>query len=167
MKQCKVCLVEKPQQDFENSRCCKECFAKRSEYWRQHRKNYLKSYSKSDKFKQSVASYQAKKKAEDPDAWRARNKLARYNMTLEDYGRILEAQKGLCGICERDIRQKNHIDHCHETGEIRGLLCHVCNQGLGAFADSIPGLEAAIEYLKRAEANPTGLKKKTNIGKRF
>lgn len=167
MRLCKECQTEKPVEEFQNSRCCKICFEKRQAYWREHRRNYLKTYTKSEKFKKANAEYQARKKAEDPEAWRARNKLWRYNMTLEHYRKMLEDQKGLCGICERDITQKNHIDHCHETGEVRGLLCHVCNQGLGAFNDSIPGLEAAIEYLRKAEANPSGIKKNTNIGKRF
>ena len=40
------------------------------------------------------------------------------------------------------------VDHCHVTGKIRGLLCHQCNVGLGAFKDSIENLECASEYLK-------------------
>lgn len=56
-----------------------------------------------------------------------------------------------CGICGSDgqTNQKGlHIDHCHGSGKIRGVLCHYCNTGLGAFNDDPNRLRRAMEYLK-------------------
>lgn len=60
-------------------------------------------------------------------------------------------QNGLCVICNSAFSEQNpsHLDHCHDTGTIRGLLCRSCNWGLGDFKDNIELLESAITYLKR------------------
>lgn len=60
-------------------------------------------------------------------------------------------QNGLCAICNSTLTDGNpsHLDHCHDTGTIRGLLCRHCNWGLGDFKDNIEYLESAIAYLKR------------------
>jgi len=75
-----------------------------------------------------------------------------YGLSREDYARMLAEQGGMCAICkatEPGGRSANfHIDHCHTTGKIRGLLCCRCNQGLGAFRDNVEILKAATEYLQ-------------------
>jgi hypothetical protein len=54
----------------------------------------------------------------------------------------------LCAICRQpSVGQRLSIDHCHETGIVRGLLCSPCNLGLGSFRDSVERLESAIRYL--------------------
>lgn len=72
----------------------------------------------------------------------------------EEYARLLAAQGGTCAICrEPNIRhgqKRLHVDHDHETGCIRGLLCYKCNVGLGNFNDNSFRLEAAIAYLRRS-----------------
>ena len=75
------------------------------------------------------------------------------------YKTTLKKQAGVCAICGGDNRQKNgkysgtikkmHMDHDHETGKVRGLLCQMCNQGLGSFKDNPKTLTAAINYLKQ------------------
>jgi len=70
---------------------------------------------------------------------------ARYNLTPEQYSDLLNKQNGVCAVCQEE--KKLHIDHCHETGKVRGLLCPECNHGLGNFKDSIKLLENAIGYL--------------------
>jgi hypothetical protein len=65
---------------------------------------------------------------------------------------LLKKSNGLCNICgvHESVMAKNHsIDHCHETGEIRGILCTNCNYLLGAVEDSIETLQKAIEYLNK------------------
>ena len=73
-----------------------------------------------------------------------------YGLTLEAFAALLEAQGGRCAICQsEDPRARNwHVDHCHESEEVRGVLCGPCNTGLGHFGDDPERLESAIQYLK-------------------
>lgn len=78
----------------------------------------------------------------------------KFGITLEDYDRMLESQGGRCAICGTDTptghgakHGRFSVDHDHETGEVRGLLCHDCNIGLGGFRDNIYFIEKAIYYL--------------------
>jgi hypothetical protein len=83
-----------------------------------------------------------------------------YKMTLEEYDALLSAQQSGCAICgggphggRSDARKKwLSVDHCHDTGRVRGLLCDNCNIGLGKFKENSALLQAAIEYLARAAA---------------
>lgn len=68
------------------------------------------------------------------------------SFTREDYQRLLDQQGGACAICERECELV--VDHCHQTGVVRGLLCGACNSGLGMLGDDLPSLEAALAYLK-------------------
>lgn len=57
-----------------------------------------------------------------------------------------------CDICGREVSGRGrHVDHDHETGEVRGVLCLNCNLALGHFNDSIENLARAIEYLERSK----------------
>lgn len=74
----------------------------------------------------------------------------KYGITLEDYWRIFEIQLGTCAICntsEQNGKGMFHVDHCHKSGEVRGLLCAKCNLLLGHAADDTRILESAIRYL--------------------
>lgn len=78
----------------------------------------------------------------------------KFGITLDDYDKMLEAQEGRCAICNtKDLtgHGKKHgrfsVDHDHVTGEVRGLLCHPCNVGLGSFKDNTEFMMNAIRYL--------------------
>jgi len=61
-----------------------------------------------------------------------------YKISLEEYTRLLKQQNGVCAICKLpqvDKRKYLCVDHDHKTGKVRGLLCNLCNVGLGAFKD--------------------------------
>jgi hypothetical protein len=79
------------------------------------------------------------------------NKLRRsYGISLVDYLEMLEAQNGRCKICKTDVpggAGSFHVDHCHSSNKVRGLLCHHCNVGIGNFKDNISTLASAILYL--------------------
>lgn len=74
-----------------------------------------------------------------------------YGLSIEDFERMAEAQKGACAICKTqlDLGFFTAVDHDHETGAVRGLLCSKCNMALGGFKDSIGLLDAAAAYLRK------------------
>jgi hypothetical protein len=77
----------------------------------------------------------------------------RYKLDYEDYIQMYNDQEGKCSICG-DIKDLGGnggllVDHCHQTNEVRGLLCNNCNSGLGKFKDNEELLMRAIEYIKR------------------
>ena len=75
-------------------------------------------------------------------------KLRRFGLSIEDYDTIHRAQGGVCAICRRPQRGKRlAVDHDHETGRVRGLLCASCNTGLGHFRDDPVLLYVAAAYL--------------------
>lgn len=76
---------------------------------------------------------------------------ALYGITLEEYERLAEAQQHLCAICSNAEPHFGFlaVDHDHETGAIRGLLCGPCNLGIGQLGDDPQRLEAAAAYLRR------------------
>ena len=86
----------------------------------------------------------------------SKNKIVE-KITIEKYKLLIEKHNNLCGICKNEetyISKKTGkprplcIDHHHDTGKLRGLLCSRCNHVLGHFNDSIELLESAINYLK-------------------
>lgn len=79
---------------------------------------------------------------------RARNLRLRYGLSVETYDDLLEAQRGVCALCEKaPVKHRLAVDHDHETGRIRGLLCAPCNKALGILGDSVSGLQRAIAYI--------------------
>lgn len=70
-----------------------------------------------------------------------------YDLTPEDTEKLLAAQGRKCAVCRR-LLTKYHVDHDHETGKVRGLLCRACNVGLGFFKDSVKRLTAAVDYIQ-------------------
>lgn len=94
------------------------------------------------------------------DSGRLKNKKynlkTKFGISLDDFTNMKLAQNGLCAICLKEEkgfmkgRPKNlSVDHCHNTGKIRGLLCSACNGGIGHFYENVTNLKRAIEYLER------------------
>lgn len=80
-------------------------------------------------------------------------RLKRYGLTQEEYEALLVRSGGCCEICGvpevSAPKGRLHIDHCHSTGKVRGLLCQRCNHGLGHFGDDPQALIKAVLYLQR------------------
>jgi len=81
---------------------------------------------------------------------------SRYGVTKESFVALLASQGGKCALChtrEPTVRGGSNvswnIDHCHETGRVRGILCSPCNLRLGHFKDNVDMLQRAIDYLRR------------------
>lgn len=78
---------------------------------------------------------------------------SKYGITREERDQLLAAQGGVCKICgglphPNHQGSQFHVDHCHRTGRIRGILCGHCNTMLGLAMDDPDRLQAAIDYLK-------------------
>lgn len=74
-----------------------------------------------------------------------------YKLNINDVDKLKQKYNYKCAIClssENELKRKLHIDHCHKTGKIRGVLCDNCNKSLGSMKDSITILQNAIKYLK-------------------
>jgi len=75
-------------------------------------------------------------------------RFAKYGLKKEDYHIMLINQNNKCAICKSELNNEVTIDHCHESGKVRGILCGKCNKGLGNFRDNVEFLTNAINYLK-------------------
>lgn len=142
-KTCSKCGEEKPLEDFyrDNQRSsgrrasCKVC----------DRPIYTKA--------------QRKRRKENPEKYRTLGreyervrKLRKYGLTGDSYTKLLEQQEYRCAICKsQNLNSRDfHVDHCHKSGIVRGILCHHCNLLLGHAKDDIIILESAIKYLKES-----------------
>jgi|DEB0MinimDraft_6_1074348.scaffolds.fasta_scaffold220759_1 hypothetical protein len=93
-----------------------------------------------------------KKKAYSPKTNKRNKIVKRYGISLEDYNFMFERQNGCCAICNTHQSKLNRslaVDHCHDSGKVRGLLCVNCNIGIGQFKDSVVFLNGAIAYLTK------------------
>ena len=165
MKSCRGCLVAKDESEFYKNRAnkdglfsvCKNCHASRCKEWKRANP-------------ERVAAIQLRWDRANPDKRKANNTRwasnnldkyrtirrgvelkYRYGITLSDYDALLESQGGVCAICggaERSGRPL-YVDHCHATGKVRGLLCNLCNKGLGHFRDKVSTVLLAASYLSR------------------
>ena len=86
----------------------------------------------------------------------------RYGITAEEAEEMLVAQGGLCAICR--TAPAAHVDHDHDTGEVRELLCFNCNGGLGQFKDDPEVLRAAADYVERHRASPRSVSSRPGMG---
>jgi len=131
-RKCKKCNEEKPISSFvKNPKCSEgrtyECISCRNEYMNGVYKE--KTYNTKRK-------HLLKKN---------------YGMTLEDYNKMWTEQSGKCAICnkhEQELGNVLFVDHCHNTGKVRGLLCRNCNTGIGLLQEDLNIILSAAKYLE-------------------
>ena len=99
--------------------------------------------------------YVYKWKSRNPDRERIRN-LAQFGLTIEDYDAMYTKQGGVCAICQQPETSSRNgkvyrlaVDHDHNTGKVRGLLCFKCNSAMGSFEKRGVPLEKVIQFLER------------------
>jgi len=143
-QECISCLKVLPIDNFEwqknrpsPRKKCKSC------------RNSERVYSPESKEKRK--KYAKKYAIENKDKLKDYHLKYRYGLSLEKYNEKLSSQDNLCSICNKDLKGRKHLDHNHETGQVRGILCSGCNTGLGMFLEDKKSLERAIEYLTHWE----------------
>lgn len=104
--------------------------------------NYCKGCSK---------AYVARKYPNGKPGRRSRDLQKAYGLSAAEYDAMAMAQDGKCAICQR-VPERLVVDHDHETGAVRGLLCHTCNRALGLLGDTADILTAALAYLVTGES---------------
>lgn len=94
--------------------------------------------------RENAAKYRAKHR----EHINLQNRLGRYCISVKDFESLWDKQGGVCAICGTSLKEiKFRIDHNHNTGEVRGLLCVACNTGIGLLKDSPEVLASAERYL--------------------
>lgn len=81
-----------------------------------------------------------------------RTMLLKYGLTQADFDALLASQGGVCAICKGDRNgpgARFHVDHCHNSDKVRGLLCGRCNTAIGLLQDNPEIADAAAAYLRR------------------
>lgn len=150
MKMCRKCQIEKPLDGFYNQNNrkstkmsnCKICVKKQANDWHKNNKERnlinVKRWTANNKEKHNRSMKKCKLKKF-------------YNMTLEQYDNLVIFQSNKCAICDQKEKNDLSVDHNHITGEIRGLLCQMCNKALGLFKTDLGPelLEKAIKYIKK------------------
>ncbi len=145
---------------------CKNCYDK---WLKEHNPNYLERQRINHKkwvelHRERMKQYKENYRLKQDPIYNHVKKLRHYHMTVEDYDSLLKSQNGKCAICQKQpTKNRLAIDHCHKTGEIRGLLCFRCNFGLSYFSEHPDILYNAYKYLtnckrKKYELPPKDIK---------
>lgn len=92
---------------------------------------------------------------EDPDFSRRRHLWQKYGITFEQYQEALTQQNNTCAVCKDDFVGEALVDHCHNTGRIRNLLCRGCNTALGHAKDDPLILRLLADYLEYHQQDDT------------
>lgn len=145
MKTCSTCGKSKPLDQFNKAKGnkdgltgqCKTCIHER---WKDWYENHPTAKARNI---ERNATYRVTDKGKVTEL---RKRLARYNLTEEQFQQLWERSGGLCEIGCGAVA--TDIDHDHGTGEVRGLLCAPHNKALGAFGDDVRLLANAITYLE-------------------
>ena len=105
-----------------------------------------------EKVKQTSASWRARLDGEHAAKWRRKHY---YGLAPEEFDRMLNLQNGSCAICKKSFGEapfgrRLAVDHCHDTGKVRGLLCSQCNGAIGLLGESPKRIRAAADYVARS-----------------
>jgi len=162
-KVCKQCLQTKPRTEFfQQPRCsdglfarCKACAKKASRAWALANPEATRAAQKRSQKKHrkkrcaEATAYYHLHRAEKA-AYKKRRNITKHGISEAAFHTMVEAQGGKCAICAQPPKRgRLHIDHNHQTGAVRGLLCSPCNTGLGLFAENPQNLNSAISYLQK------------------
>lgn len=118
----------------------------RNEYARNWRAKNKKRLAKEARERRK--KWSPERKAAEVHRQRRYQYKAKYGITIEDYEALFVQQGGQCALCPSKPNQRRlAVDHCHDTGRVRGLLCIKCNHALGVLGDTPEGITSALTYL--------------------
>lgn len=164
MRHCKTCNRKFNPIHKRHWYCSKNCWNKNPKH-----QEYKRKYQSTQRYKEYARQYYVKHKKEKAAYYKKRwqskaykqsarkSRLKRqYNLSLEDYHKLLKKQRNRCAICRKHETKKDRygniknlqVDHNHKTKKIRGLLCFSCNALLGLSYSDVKILQNAINYLK-------------------
>lgn len=157
MKECSSCHQVKEDSEFQKSRVnkdrlhhyCRVCNSAAVAEWRKRNPNAAKESREARKEKISEYSKEYYKKQETQDRMRRNALVRKYGITVSDYDAMLVSQNSVCKICgevNKDGKPLS-VDHSHNTGKVRGLLCSKCNIALGMIRENESILSKMREYL--------------------
>ena len=132
---------------------CKKLDANKRYYKNHERlKQAQRDYNKSEK---GIIS-RIKRQRQMPGWIRFKHNLkACFGITVEEYAWMAHRQDFKCACCRCNLMfdKHTHVDHCHETGTVRGLLCHHCNTSIGLLGENTETLRSLIAYLETHNAD--------------
>ncbi len=152
-KRCPHCEEIKPTDEFYRrkdgylSSWCKIC----NRYWakRWYKAHPGESARRSKEWREKNPERYAATKGRRREHDRLLEIKRRYGLEPEEYKLLLDKQKGVCATCGSEFKRREPVvDHCHETGDVRGLLCRRCNSVLGYVQDDLGLLEGLRRYVK-------------------
>jgi hypothetical protein len=147
-KKCYVCCEDKSLDDFHlhsksadgHQYRCKECAKQLAREW--YRANKERSAKK-------VLAWQAANPEIVRETKRRHKVRTAYGLGWDEYLALVNERGDNCWICGKQEANRSYlsVDHCHETGKVRGLLCDRCNNGIARFKDDPKRIREAISYL--------------------
>ena len=127
------------------------------EWWEEEKARRRELWVNDTERRERQNARQRERRASDPtvrETERANELIRRYDITMDDYEEMADGQNGVCAICLEEPETTWHVDHHHQTGQVRSLLCSGCNNGLGLLGEDTSLLLSAIRYLKLPEMQP-------------
>lgn len=166
-KICRGCELDKPLSEYTKTNRnssgyharCRTCTSAQQKQWREANPGKNAEYGR--RWAERNPDYKKDEKFSSLE-YRQQNYLKngrnralklKYGITVDEFNVMLASQGGRCAICGRPDSGKldsgMNVDHSHESGKVRGILCHYCNVGLGNFQDNPEILLSAADYLLR------------------
>lgn len=169
---CPSCYILSHQKDVKCTLCgnirklkgkgmCAPCYLARPEYKAARNAKRREQYQNDPAFKEQTAALRTRS-ANLPNSLTRQREYQRqrtYGLKPEAFDALMAAQESKCAVCSVGLDEAHekkglrpHVDHCHKTGFVRGLLCSVCNTALGGLKDDPELLRRAIGYLEKTHA---------------
>ena len=159
-KVCFTCKIEKPEEEFNKSKqnigglrgFCKACQKLYMQEYQEKNREKLRKQNREAYWQNKEWHHKYHKNWRKHNARLVRNTnyKRKFGITIDDFDEILKKQGGACALCGKHEwnGKRISVDHDHNSGKVRGLLCNRCNTALGALGDTVESIEKVLQYLK-------------------